>query len=207
MNFGELKAAVLSDTHRTGHFTDEEVTRFVRQCEGLIRRDLKAYALRTTITDTDRISEGLYNVPGTLLEIRSLHLQGRDGDSLQRVAPGHIRRLSLSADVLQYASNGDNTIEFRGNPSTTHVFDLLYWGTPAPFVNDADTNELLTDHEGLYTAGSQFYLYMKSQDRELASDQLDVFDSIINTLNRQVARQIGGSGIAPVYNMSSQSSY
>lgn len=205
MNYGELKTAILSDSHRTD--LSGEVARFVRECEGLIRRDLTAYPLRTTLTDTNRIADGLYSVPGTLVQTRSIHLQGRQGDALTRVAPGHIRRLDLTAEPLQYAQNGDNTIEFRGNPSVDHVFDLLYYGTPDPFVDDNDENDLLTDHEGLYMSGSLFYLYLHTQDRELASDQLDIFVSIINTLNDQVARQIGGSGIAPVYNMSSRSSY
>jgi len=205
MNYGELKTAVLADTHRSDLVND--VARFVRECEGLIRRELTAYALRTTMTDSDRISSGLYNVPGTLVQIRSIHLQGRDGDGLTRVAPGHIRRLDVTSDPWQYAQNGDNTIEFRGVPSTTHIFDLLYYGTPAPFVDDIDENDLLTDHEGLYMAGSMFYLYLHTQDRELAADQLDVFNGIIDTLNESVARKIGGSGIAPIYNMSSRSSY
>lgn len=205
MNYGELKQAILDDTHRQDLVT--HVARFVRQCEGLIRRDLKAYALRTTITDADRIADGLFNIPGTLLETRSIHLQGRQGDGLSRVAPGQIRRLALSTDVVQYAENGDNTIEFRGNPSATHVFDLLYFGTPAPFAADADVNDLLTDHEGLYMAGGMFYLYLHTQDRELAADQLDIFTSIISTLNDQVARQIGGNVVAPAYNTSSRSSY
>lgn len=208
MNYGELKAAILSDSHRAGHpEIVNEVPRFIRGCEGLIRRDLKAYALRTTITDSDRIADGLYNVPGSLLEVRSLHLQGRQGDSLQAVSPGQVRRLSLTADVLWYAQNGDDTIQFRGNPSNTHIFDLLYFGTPAALASDSDTNDLLTDHEGLYIAGSLFYLYLHTQDRELAQDQLEIFNGVIETLNDQIARKIGGGNVASSYNMTSESAY
>ncbi len=205
MNYGELKQAILDDSHRPDLTT--HVARFVRMTEGLIRRDLRGYLVSATLTDSDRSSGGVYNIPGRLLEVRNIHLQGRQGDSLQRVIPAAIRRLDETADVIQYAQNGDGTIEFRGIPSATDVFDILYYGTPAPFSLDTDENELLTDHEGLYVAGGLFYLYKHTQDRELAADQLDVFVSIIDTLNQQIARKIGGSTNAPIYNMSSRSAY
>lgn len=205
MNYGELKTAVLDDTHRpdlSGH-----VARFVRQCEGLIRRDLRGYLVSTTLTDSDRSSGGVYSLPARLLEVRHISLQGRQGDGLTHVAPGQIRRLDSTADVMQYAQNGDDTIEFRGIPSAADVFDILYYGTPAPFSADADENALLTDHESLYMAGTKFFLYLHTQDRELANDELDIFNGVVGTLNDQLARKIGGANIAPVYNMAGGSSY
>ena len=69
MNYGELKQAILDDTHRADLST--HVARFVRQCEGMIRRDLTAYLLNTTITDADRVADGLFNLPARILQIRS----------------------------------------------------------------------------------------------------------------------------------------
>ncbi len=205
MNYGELKTAILDDTHRSD--LSDDVARFVRQCEGMIRRDLRAYLINATLTDSDRVSEGLYNVPGRLLEMRDIKLQGRQGDSLIRVAPGQIRRLDSTTDVVQYAQNGDSTIEFRGVPGTADIFDILYYGTPAPFDDDADENDLLTDHETLYMAGSKVFLYLHTQDKELAADEGGIFDNIVNDLNEQVARQIGGATVAPSYNFAGGSSY
>lgn len=205
MNFGDLKQAILDDAHRpdlTAH-----VARFVRQCEGLIRRDLRGYLVSATITDSDRVSDGLYSLPARLLEVRHISLQGRQGDSLTRVGPGNIRRLDSTADVMQYCQNGDGTIEFRGVPGTADVFDILYYGTPTPFTSDTDENELLTDHESLYMAGSKFFLYLHTQDRELAQDELDIFNGIVDTLNEQIARKIGGASVAPVYNFAGGSAY
>ena len=141
------------------------------------------------------------------MQIRHLGLQGRQGDGLQRVSPGQIRRLDSGAPVVQYAQNGDGSIEFRGVPSVDDVFDIIYYGTPIPFSSDLDENDLLTDHETLYMAGGKFYLYLHTQDRELANDELDIFNGVINTLNEQVARKIGGASIAPSYNFSGGSSY
>lgn len=205
MNYGELKQAIIDDSHRpdlTSH-----IERFVRQCEGMIRRDLTAYLVSTTITDSDRVSAGLYSLPVRIVEIRDISLQGRQGDGLIKVAPGQIKRLDTSADPMQYCQNGDGTIEFRGVPGTADVFDVLYFGTPAPFSSDSDVNDLLTDHESLYMAGSKFYLYQHTQDRELAGDELQVFNGIVEDLNKQMARKIGGAIVAPSYNFAGGSSY
>ena len=147
MNYGELKQAILDDTHRPD--LSSHVERFVRQCEGMIRRDLTAYLIRDTLTDSDRVSDGLYNIPGRSTLMRDVRLQGRQGDGIIRVSPGQIRRLDASADVGQYCQNGDSTIEFRGVPGSTDVFEILYYGTPAPFASDTDENTLLDDHESL----------------------------------------------------------
>lgn len=207
MNYGELKTAVLDDTHRAD--LSSHVERFIRQCEGYIRRELRGYLLTATLTDADRVTagEGIFNFPARLLEPRSIHVQGRQGDGLQRVSPNIIRRLDSTADVLQYAQYGNSQLEFRGVPSTSTVFDVLYFGTPVPFSSDSDENELLTDHETLYMAGAKYYLYLHTQDRELASDEFQIFDSTVTKLNEQLARQIGGSNNAPMYNFSSRSAY
>lgn len=205
MDYGELKQAILDDTHRADLST--HVARFVRQCEGLIRRDLAGYLVSATLTDSDRVADGLFNLPARVLQVRHISLQGRQGDALQQVAPGQIRRLDTTADVLQFAQNGDGTIEFRGSPGSTDVFDILYYGTPVPFSSDTDENELLTDHETLYMAGAKFFLYLHTQDRELANDELDIFNGVIDTLNEQVARKLGGANVAPSYNMAGGSSY
>ena len=92
-------------------------------------------------------------------------------------------------------------------PGSTDIFDILYYGTPTPFSSDTDENELLTDHETLYMAGSKFHLYLHTQDRELAQDELQIFNGVIETLNEQVARKVGGANIAPTYNFAGGSSY
>jgi len=205
MNYGELKQAVIDDSHRPDLATF--VPRFVTECEGLIRRQLTAYLLTTTLADADRISDGLYQLTARTLVLREIRLQGRQGDSIARVIPAAVRRLSASADVLQYAEVGDGTIEFRGTPGTDQVFDVSYYGSPVPLVADSDTNELLTDHESLYISGAKFFMYIHTQDRELAADELDIFNGVTDTLNEAVARKIGGANIAPSYNFAGGSSY
>jgi len=205
MNYAELQLAVIDDSHRPD--LAEFVPRFITECEGLIRRQLTAYLLTTTIGETERIADGLYTLPERVLVLRQLRLQGRQGDAISRVIPAAVRRLAATADVLQYAENGDGTIEFRGTPGTDATFDVTYYGSPAPLVDDLDTNELLTDHESLYISGAKFFLYIHTQDRELASDELSIFNGVVDTLNEAIARKIGGANIAPSYNMAGGSSY
>jgi len=205
MNYGELKTALGEDTHRSDLSAYFE--RFIRQAEGLIRRQLTGYFLSTTITDSDRVSGGVFTLPARTQIIRMIIPQGRQGDTLTRVSPAAIRRLDSTADVLQYCQYGDGTIEFRGVPGTADVFDILYFGSPAPFTADGDENDLLTDHESLYLEGAKFFLYLHTQDRELASDSLEIFQSIVSTLNEEAARKIGGATVAPTYNMAGGSSY
>lgn len=204
MNYTELQAAIISDSHRAD--LASEIPRFIRQCEGLIRQNLKAYELLATLTDSDRVSDGLYTLPGRVLDVRSIHLVGRQGDALDRVGPGQIRRLDATADVLMYAQYGNDTVEFRGVPTATDQFEVRYFGTPAP-LDTVATNTLLDDHENLYMAGSLFYLYKNEQDRTLQQDNATEFDAIISMLNEQMARKTGGQRVAPTYNMSSEASY
>ena len=202
--YADLQQAIITDTHRAD--LAAEIPRFITLCEGLIRRELKAYELLYTLTSADLVNDGIYTLPGTAIDLRSIHLVGRQGDGLQRVMPNAIRRLSTSADVVQYAQYGDGTIEFRGYPSDTATFDVRYFGTPAPLA-DVPTNTLLTDHEGLYQSGASYYLYLNTQDRELAQDQANTFDAIMERINEQMARKISGGNVAPTYNFATRSTY
>lgn len=204
MNYAELQTAIIEDTHRPDLTT--LIPRFIRLGEGLIRRDLNAYELVATLTNSDRVSDGVYTLPGTTVDIRSIHVVGRQGDALHRVNPNAIRRLNSTADVVQYAQNGDGTLEFRGVPGSTESFQVRYFGMPAP-LEDNNTNTLLDDHEGLYQAAATYYLYLHTQDRELAQDQATTFDAIMERINEMMSRKIGGAAVAPTYNFATRSTY
>lgn len=212
MNYAELKTAVLEDTHRPD--LDTLVGRFIREGEGMIRRDLTAWILTTTLSDTERVvADGpIYQLPEGALIIRRIAPQVTAADApirsdVIRVSLDAIGRHALTDNVHSYAETGNNTIEFRGNPAIGSVLNLDYFGMPDTLVDDADTNDLLENHETLYKAGAMFYLYQHSQDRELASDALDVFNGVMGTLNEQIGRKIGGAKITQSYNFNGGSSY
>lgn len=206
MNYGELKTAVLDDGHRadlTAH-----VARFIREAEGMIRRELRAYPLSGTLTDANRSgpTSGVYTLPSGLLELRAVYRQNDDGDALEQVALSVIHRRSAAARPLQYAVRG-STIEVRGIPGTGAVLEIEYLGQPAALVNDADTNALLTDHETIYKEGALFYLHKHCENVELAQGALDTFTDAVEKLNQQIGRKLGGASIAGAYNFGCGGAY
>jgi hypothetical protein len=203
MNFGELKQAILADSHRPD--LPSEVARFVRECEGMIRRELRAFVQTGTLGESDRVAGGVYQLPPYLLELRSLYLTGADGDALEQVSLLTVRRFS-GPEPLQYAMRGA-TIEIRGTPATDASFDLEYLGHPPPLVDDTDTNSLLTDHEAIYTQGALFYLYQHTQDLELAQAALDIWTDAVNKLNEQIGRKLGGASVSGAYNFGHGGAY
>lgn len=199
MNYGELKTAVLSDCHRSD--LSAEVAGFVREGEGMIRRGLKyALALTATLAEVDRDSEGVYTLPAGVLIVRAVHTTDATGRSypLNQAALGAIRTLPASAPPLEFCVVGA-TIEFRGVPDEDAELELHYMGMPAALSVDADTNDLLTDHETLYKSAASFYLYKHTQDLELAQGELDTFTAVLDQLNEHEARKLGGASIAPAY--------
>src|SRR5262245_53256904 len=118
MNYGELKTAVLDDAHRpdlTG-----QVARFIRECEGMIRRELRAFVQTATLGESDRVAGGVYTLPPYLLELRAITPADEDADALEQVSLLTVRRYT-GVSPLQYAMRGD-TIEIRGTPATDAEF-------------------------------------------------------------------------------------
>lgn len=205
MNYSELQTAILSDSHRPD--LADDVPRFIRECEGMIRRELRAFVVSTTLGESDRVDGGVYTLPSTLLEIRSLNVSGEDGDGLSKVSPTALRRLASSAPPRTYAVRGEGSIEIRGAPATDTELDLLYLGHPAALEDDADTNDLLDLHEALYIEGSLFYLFKHTQDVELAQGALDTFGNVVEKLNEQFGRKLGGAAQAGGYNFGGGGGY
>jgi hypothetical protein len=199
MNYGELQTAVIEDTHRPD--LANLVPRFIRESEDMIRREMTAYMLTTTLQETDRslTNSSQYSLPDGVLVIRRVAIAGSLGSDITRIALGSITSYTTTQRVAVYVQPGDGLLEFRGTPPADTIFDLNYFGMPARLVADTDTNSLLDENETLYKAGAMFYLYQNSQDRELASDALDVFNGVVETLNEQIARKIGGAKITASY--------
>jgi hypothetical protein len=207
MNYGELQTAVIEDTHRPD--LAALVPRFIRESEDMIRREMTAYMLTTTLEEADRslTNSSQYSLPEGVLVIRRVAIAGSLGSDITRIALGSITSYPTTQRVAVYVQPGDGLLEFRGTPPTDTIFDLNYFGMPARLVADTDTNALLDENETLYKAGAMFYLYQNTQDRELASDALDVFQGVVETLNEQIARKIGGAKITASYNFGSGGGY
>lgn len=196
MNYGELKTAILDYSHRPD--LSGQVAGFVRLAEGMIRRDLTAMPTSTTLNTP--VAAGVYALPVDADSVRAVYAVNASGDSyaLEQVGLYQLRRLAVTATPLQYAVIGDN-IEIRGLPDPSADIEVHYMGHPVALDDDADTNELLADHEALYVYGSLFYLYQFTQDPELAQGALDTFSEPLRKLNEHAGRRLGGASVAPAY--------
>lgn len=198
MNYTELQAAILAQAVYPE--LTAEVVEFIRRCESMIRREVRAIETRTTLAEVDRISGGVYNLGGQVQEVRSILASSSTNDTyrLENVGLAGIRRLPADADPREYAISGQ-TVEFRGIPGTDVELELIYVGWPDPLATTA-TNELLTNHEDLYLYGSLFHLYNYTQDLELAQSALSVYSDARDKLNEAVGALKGGGSIMPGYN-------
>jgi len=190
MNYGQLKTAVLNYMHRPD--LTAEVAGFVRLAEGMIRRDLRADTYVVTLDEDDRVEGGVYTIPSTVLEVRSVVVGGKP---LDPVGPSEIAAARVEWSPVQYCVHG-STIEIRGVPGDGAEITLRYFGHPAPLEQDAD--ELVLD-EALYLYGALFFGYQFTQDLELAQAALDTFQDALQKLNEAAGRKLGGARMQGVY--------
>lgn len=195
LNYTTLQSEVLAEAVHAE--LTVEVVSFIRKCEAMIRRKVRALELRTTLVEADRDTGGIYNLSGQVLEIRRVYTSDAVNGA-ENVGIAGIRLLDVTAPVIHYAVSGQ-TIEFRGVPETDAEMELVYRGWPDPLATTA-TNELLTNHEDIYVSGTLFYLYKYTQDLELAQGELSVFKDAVDALNKATGRLTGGGSILPAYN-------
>lgn len=207
LNYGTLKSQILEDSHRAD--LSSKVDDFVRQAEGIIYRTLRAAEMitRVDLTDADRVTagEGIYTLPTDFLEDRAAFLiNTTSGDiALERVSLAELRRFAGSTTVRHYSILSSTEIEFRGIPSADEDVELIYYARPAAFSADADTNDILTYHEALYLHASLSMLYTYTQDLELAQAHGQIALDVVEDLNEQAGRMIGGTNTAGYYDLSS----
>lgn len=201
LTYSTLQSTVLAQAARAE--LTAECPQFIRMCEAMIRRKVRAFETRTTLDDADRgddVTTGLYTLPDTIQEVRAIYAATAAGDSyaLENVGLAGIRMLSSSADPQHYAVSG-STIEIRGIPADDAELEVVGIGWPDPLETTA-TNWILTSHEDLYVYGTLFHLYQYTQDLELAQGALSTFTDAADALNEQIGRRIGGGSILPAYN-------
>lgn len=194
MTFAQLKQLILDTAHRAD--LSASVAGFVARAESMIKRDLRASTYSVTLAEVDRVAEGVYTLPTTLLEVRSLRIaDGTFFRTLEQKSPIEIATISSTLPVQWYAMLG-STVEFRGVPATDAEIELAYFGHPAALSDDAD---VLALDEDLYLYGALFHLYQFTQDVELAQGALDTFQDALTKLNEQAGRKLGGASVRPAY--------
>lgn len=207
LNYGTLKSQILEDTHRAD--LSSKVDDFIREAEGVIARRLRCAEMltRVDLTDSDRVTadEGFYTLPTNFLEARAMWLTtDTAGDILlEPVALAELRKFSSTSNVRAYSIVSKTEVEFRGVPSATDEIELLYFARPDEFSDDADVNAILTNHEGIYLNAAKSALYGYTQDLELAQAHYQIAIDVMEELNEQAGRMIGGQNTAGYYDLNS----
>lgn len=198
VNYGELRQTILDYSHRPD--LSAQAASFVSMAEGMIRRDLVAMPTSVTLTDSDRVTAGVYTLPSGLDAVRAVYATSSAGESyaLEQAGLHQLRRVGVVSQPAMFAVQG-STIEIRGVPAEDSEIELHYMGHPPTLSADSDTNSLLEQHEALYVYGSLFFLYQFTQDLELAQGALDTFVNTLEKLNEAAGRKLAGASIAPAY--------
>lgn len=204
MNYGELKAAILSDSHREDYV--DEVARFVTEAEGMIYARLKSYGLEYTLTDADRSATDspVYTLPVKTVQVR--HVIPPLCQPLTQSDETTVAMNRTATRAYVYAVR-PNTIIIAGTPAAEATFLLQYYGLPAPLVADGDTNTLLNDFPQLYKEAAQVPLFKRAKDFESAQVAFQSANSLIDEINRLVRKKTSGAQSANPYNVSFRSSY
>jgi hypothetical protein len=201
MTYAELKAAILSDTHRADY--EPYIARFVAQGEALIALSLEGYFLTATLDEDDRVLEAVYSLPSKVTLMRTVLYDNRPLNPVDETLIAQYRSV---ADVMSYCMR-DSTILFAGIPPEDAEFTLNYFGMPAALTNDTDTNTLLEECPQLYIEAAQVYLFKRARNFEAASAMFQSVTSYIRDINRRTKKKLGGGQSANPYNVSFRSSY
>jgi hypothetical protein len=201
MNYTELKAAILSDTHRSDYTTF--INRFVEQAEALIGLSLEGYFLEAVIDETDRVIDGTYTLPAKVTAMRTVIYDER---TLVRTDETNVIDYKDDSVVHSYCMR-DTTIVFAGIPPEDAEISLYYFGLPAALTDAAPTNNLLTDCPQLYIEAAQVYLFKRMRNFPAADSAMSSVQFMINELNRKMKKKLGGAQSANPYNVYFRSSY
>lgn len=201
MNYTELQAAILSDSHRSDYTA--HVARFIAQGEALIAVGLEGYFLEATIDEDDRVSGAVYTLPAKVTAMRTVLYDER---ALIRSDETTVIDYSEDSSVHSYCMR-DSTIVFAGLPPEDAEMSLFYFGLPEALSDAAPTNALLTDCPQLYIEAAQVYLYKRARNFPASEGAMSTVQFLIKELNRKMKKKLGGAQSANPYNVYFRSSY
>lgn len=174
---------------------------FIQLGEGMIARRVRAIEMLTdyNLTDSDRDSGGVFNLPADFLGIRAiLGTYESQEYALAQKSLNELRSFNSGSPPFFYTQYGLQ-IEIRGTPSATDTYDLLYFERPDALSVTA-SNTLFDNHPGLYVHSSLYYLHLKAQDLELANEHKTQFNAEVEAANTLAANQRGSAQVAKPFN-------
>lgn len=204
MTKAELRAAALGDSHRENYTL--LIDRFIQQAEALIKSRLESYGLEYTFADVDRpggTASPIYTLPARVTLPRYLHGPDYPLDAVDE----NVVATRKSSSVLECFCVRPNTLVVAGTPGAGTTLLFQYFGLPAALAADGDTNALMNDYPQLYIDATQVYIFRRAQDYESAKIAQDSAFALIDEINRQMKKKIGGARASGPYNVAFRSSY
>lgn len=205
MNYGELKAAIIKDSHRDDYAAD--VPRYIQQAEGMIASMLDGYILSDTLADIDRVSptSSVYVLGSGVTTMRSV-IRESTGLPLKQTDETTAAQHKQIKDPLMYVMR-DASIYIVGNPGTGETIGIVYYGMPAPLVDDSDTNSLLTEYPQLYNMAAQIPILQRARNWNASREMRTDVVSLIRSINRRTRKKLGGAQSATPYNTNFRAPY
>lgn len=205
MNRSELITAALSDSHREDYLP--HASRFVAEAEAMIAARLESYGLEAVLDDDDRadITSPIYTLPSRIRLVRHLFRVGC-AKPLEAVDETVVSQRSRSTNVECYAVRVSSVI-VAGTPAEDAQLTLHYFGLPEPLIQDTDTNALLNDYPQLYKEAMQVSIFKRAKDFESSQVAFSSANGLIDEINRQVKKLLGGARSSNPYNVTHRSSY
>lgn len=205
MNYGELKAAIIKDSHRDDYVA--EVPRYISQGEGKIASLLDGYILSDTLTDIDRLSptSSVYVLGSGVTAMRSV-IRASTGLPLKQTDETTAAQHMSIKDPLMYVMR-DASIYIVGNPGTGESINIVYYGMPQPLAADSDTNSLLNEYPQLYNMAAQIFILQRARNWNAANEMIRDVNALIRSINRRTRKKLGGAQSATPYNTNFRSSY
>jgi hypothetical protein len=199
----ELRTAALGDSHREVYTA--VIDRFIQQAEALIKSRLEAYGLEYTFTDADRsgVTSPVYTLPARVTLAR--YLSGSDYPLDQ--VDENVVSARRNSSVLECFCMRPSTLVVAGTPGAGTQLSFQYFGLPAPLTADSDQNALINDYPQLYIEATQVYIFKRAQDYESAKLAESSVFNLIDEINRQMKKKIGGARASGPYNVSFRSSF
>jgi len=204
-NYGTLKTWLSNTGHRGDLGAD--IPGFIQSAESMIAEHVRAIEMVTTapLVEADRSSGAVYDLPSDFLGARAVTgTQSSAGYALKQVSIAELYRYALSGDPVVF-SVYDRQLEFRASPAVDAAFTLIYYQRQAAFVDDADTNTLLTNHPTLYQHSAMHWLHVHTQDIELAAAHESAFMDAAVAVSALAEEVRGSASVANQQNFSSRS--
>lgn len=188
--YGELKEDIadwLADAQ-----LGDRISRFVRFVESDICKDLRIRGMEKTTSWT--VTDSSEALPTDFKGLRRIYVDVTGDDrELDFLAPNvfhKARVFGLTGTPQAYTIEG-TSIKFAPLPGTDNPREVkaLYIGTFDGFVDDTDSNALLSEHYNLYLYGALAHGFSYLRDNEEAVKYRNMYNEYIATLNRNANRE------------------